>query len=94
METSVNISQFFAEKVILNLNLFNFYKGTDTDKVYNEIKQSCENDFQTICKKTKQDILNLENKLQRNLEIHSQLMIFDKNIFTYVSNMVEKSKQA
>lgn len=94
METSVNISQFFAEKVILNLNLFNFYKHTDTDKVYNEIKQSCENDFQLICQKTRQDIINLENKLQRNLEIHSQLMIFDKNIFTYVSNMVEKSKQA
>lgn len=94
METSVNISQFFAEKVILNLNLFNFYKGTDSDTVYNEIKHSCENDFQAICQKTKQDILNLEKKLGGEIQIHTQLMIFDKNIFTYVSNMVQKSNKA
>ena len=94
METQVNISQFFAEKVILNLNLFNFYKGTDTDKVYNEIKQSCENDFHLICQKTKQDIFKYREKFNSSISEEFQLLIFDKNIFTYVSNMVEKSNKA
>lgn len=94
METSVNLSQFFTEKVDIYLNIFEFYSKEDKKKVLDLMKETVETDFVNVCHKTKQDIFKHREKLNYTFPIEFQLRIFDKNIFTYVSNMIEKSKQA
>jgi len=94
METSINLSQFFAEKVDIYLNIFEFYSKDDKIKVLDLMKETVETDFVKVCQKTKQDIFKHREKLNYTFPIEFQLQIFDKNIFTYVKFMVEKAKQS
>jgi len=92
METQISLSDFFAEKVNLNLNLFSFYAHEDKEKVLELMKKTAVRDFEIICQKTKQDIFKMASKMNWSVDEEIQLLIFDKNIFTYVKCMVEKAK--
>ena len=94
MQNSVNLSQFFTEKVDIYLNLFEFYSKEDKKKVLDLMKETIENDFVKVCQKTKTDIMKHREKLNYTFPLEFQLQIFDKNIFTYVSFMVQKFKQS
>lgn len=94
MENQVNLSQFFAEKVDIYLNIFEFYSKEDKKKVLDLMKQTVETDFVKVCQKTKQDIFKHREKMNYTFPIEFQLQIFDKNICTYVKFMVEKAKQS
>jgi hypothetical protein len=93
METQFSLSNFFAEKVNQNLNLFSFYAKEDKEKVLSLMKKTAVLDFELICQKTKQDIYKMAAKMNWSVDLETQLLIFDKNIFTYVSKMVEKAKK-
>lgn len=93
MEPQISLSDFFAQKVDLYLNLFSFYAKEDKANILDLMKETAENDFVAVCQKTKQDIFKFRQKLNYKSPIEFQLQIFDKNIFTYVKTMVEKSNK-
>jgi hypothetical protein len=92
METQISISDFFVEKINTNLNLFEFYAKEDREKVLNLILQNIDTQYQAIIQKTKNDIFAINEKLGGPVNEEIQFLLFDKNIFTYVKIMVEKSK--
>ena len=92
METQISLSDFFAEKVDLYLESYSFYAKEDKSKVLDLMKETAGPDFVAICQKTKQDIFKFRETLNYQFPIEFQFTIFDKNIFTYVKTMVEKSK--
>lgn len=94
MQNSVDLSQFFTEKVDIYLNLFEFYAKEEKAKILDLMKETIENDFVKVCQKTKIDIMKHREKLNYTFPLEFQLQIFDKNIFTYVSFMVQKFKQS